>query len=887
MDELLSEFALAHVEGSKTVASYARDDLLLEMRRPVMHAWSNFLKVPTINAKEGSCTRPNTREPTRTEIVNKRSFVESLALDNQRFYDTPDGRGMLKLLDLAFEHSWIYLFEIVQNAIDAGARQISIQLADDRDGLVFQHDGAKALGQPEVEGLSKLFRSTKGAASVGFMGIGFKSVFGRFLEARVSGWDWKFSYEIREVKGETYGDVQIDPLGAVVPQWDDRIGVPDGDFTTRFELRRRREGEPLKADIDRFLPAEDRTLLAILAECGVRRLEVGNTTWTLAVKDEDKGGGATATARCAHETLQWRLFSVRFQPSTRAVANFLEHRQLQPSAEERHEVYREAARPRRVLGVLRLNEEGVPAPPKRGRIYATLPTGTSIPFGLHVNADWLLNISRTGLGEIEDNAWQREIMDRIADLLAAFLGWVSATLKDQDSARVAYSVLASPAADGEGLERMMATPRWRKRLREHLAGVAVVPVWTRKRGRIAYARPAGTIVPPPPLGRAFEEEPGLMPRTLMSGPVLAQRVFGRGGLSLMTSIGLVTETSLQELEETWAGGLEYWWSKLQGKDTRRRDLLFRLWSAVSETVKENGWATAQLPCVRTMNGTWHSVDESAYFNEALPSAQEPGGSEMRVLMEPFIAESECISEGWLQELRRAATRGTQTADRSNAREFIEKRARGIALTELVEKVARRLDELEEVVPARLLAMGWWAMGRRRRELLVRVLAERGGDLCNVPTADALLSGPYVQNQQRERLFPTMPVISGAYLEGSAVTDPAQWRVFFEDAGAKGGVDVLTVDRGRADSWQTRTVGDFLGRSLGSEEGSNSAGYRLQDFDIPELPGPSASKEVRAGVWAWLEEGFRALREWGNGKPPTSIAVRGSREEKLPAVGLRG
>ena len=38
VDELLSEFALAHVEGSATVAAYARDDLL-EKRRPVMQQW--------------------------------------------------------------------------------------------------------------------------------------------------------------------------------------------------------------------------------------------------------------------------------------------------------------------------------------------------------------------------------------------------------------------------------------------------------------------------------------------------------------------------------------------------------------------------------------------------------------------------------------------------------------------------------------------------------------------------------------------------------------------------------------------------------------------------------------------------------------------------------
>ena len=42
VDEILSEFALAHVEGSATVAAYARDDLL-EKRRPVMQEWADCL----------------------------------------------------------------------------------------------------------------------------------------------------------------------------------------------------------------------------------------------------------------------------------------------------------------------------------------------------------------------------------------------------------------------------------------------------------------------------------------------------------------------------------------------------------------------------------------------------------------------------------------------------------------------------------------------------------------------------------------------------------------------------------------------------------------------------------------------------------------------------
>ncbi len=42
VDELLSEFALAHVEGSAAVAAYARDDLL-EKRRPVMQRWADCI----------------------------------------------------------------------------------------------------------------------------------------------------------------------------------------------------------------------------------------------------------------------------------------------------------------------------------------------------------------------------------------------------------------------------------------------------------------------------------------------------------------------------------------------------------------------------------------------------------------------------------------------------------------------------------------------------------------------------------------------------------------------------------------------------------------------------------------------------------------------------
>ena len=346
---------------------------------------------------------PRADERWSAQLTGRQSFVESLARGNRAFYGTPDSRDMLRVFELTFEHRWIYVFELVQNALDAGAQSIAFRRSDDGDCLTFQHDAQIEVGEPEVERFSEVFRSTKSADTVGFMGIGFKGVFGRFREARISGWGWTFRYEMLVVTGETYGDVQTDPLGGVMPIWDDRLPEPDKDFTTRFELSScLGQDVDLRSDLSRLLPDDDLTLLAILAASNLRRLDVDGRVWDLDLDDVLDDGSFTTSAHSGGQVRQWRLFSVEFEPSRPSIRRFLEHRRIQPAEEERERVYAAAAKPRRVLGVLPLDDLGIPTPPPRGRIYATLPTEVTLPFGLHINADWLLNISRTGLGEIED-----------------------------------------------------------------------------------------------------------------------------------------------------------------------------------------------------------------------------------------------------------------------------------------------------------------------------------------------------------------------------------------------------------------------------------------------------------------------------------------------------
>ena len=517
----------------------------------------------------------------------------------------------MRAFELTFEHRWIYVFELVQNALDAGAQSIAFRLSDDGDTLTFQHDGQKPIDEEDVKGLSKIFRSTKGAASVGFMGIGFKSVFGRFREARVSGWGWRFNYKMARVVGEEYGDVQTDPLGAVLPVWDDGIAEPEAGFTTRFEFCERVDpATNLQSDLTRLLSNADLTLLAVLAASNLERIDVDGRVWKLSAGDRVVDGSMTATARSDAEERRWQLFPVEFEPSRAATRRFLEYRKIQPAEEESEQVYAAAARPRRVLGMLPLDDRGIPAPPQRGLIYATLPTEVTLPLGIHVNADWLLNISRSGLVEIEDNQWQREIMDRVADVLASVIGWAACTFSEPDAAKEAFAVLASPSPEAVGLEAILAEDRWLYRLRDLLEDASVIPVWTEESADLGFAKPRETLVPPVPFAEAFEDLPTLRPAALLRGPVLVHPVLGEGGCELLDRAGLLAAMSSSDLERAWANGLESWWRELEGEESTRRDLLFHVWGVVSKLTSDSAWPTTNLPCIRTAGGVWRSADES-------------------------------------------------------------------------------------------------------------------------------------------------------------------------------------------------------------------------------------------------------------------------------------
>ncbi|MCY4400336.1 MAG: hypothetical protein OXE96_13500 [Gemmatimonadetes bacterium] len=82
----------------------------------------------------------------------RRAFVEQVRRENDGHFGPPARKMVATMLAAGHPHPWAYVYELSQNAIDAGARRIYWRT--NGGSLLFQHDGDAALDEPAVDGLS-------------------------------------------------------------------------------------------------------------------------------------------------------------------------------------------------------------------------------------------------------------------------------------------------------------------------------------------------------------------------------------------------------------------------------------------------------------------------------------------------------------------------------------------------------------------------------------------------------------------------------------------------------------------------------------------------------------------------------------------------------------
>ncbi|KAL3926415.1 MAG: hypothetical protein SGPRY_003308 [Prymnesium sp.] len=306
----------------------------------------------------------------------------------------PSVAGFLSVLEKQFARSDLYLFELLQNAVDEGSLDVRLELTS--QGLSFWHDGQR-FSPLDVNGLASVGMSTKAAKrAVGFMGIGFKACHKRFRQVVCSD------------RGEQRRGYVVLLVGC------------------HFELLQPRGGrEALLRDM-RWLPPTVPPLLGLHALKAAARTSASASEhrWRLRWNSEqivcamsEAYGTVNSTTvgmlKAREEAVSvtrgidvrsitsWQFITIAYSPDSRARTAYASHTRREMQAAQQEEPMEEA---RSIESLL----------------YHAGPL-TPHPHSHHPLGPWLLSVDRQDVQSLSDNAWNAAIASQLPALLVCAL----------------------------------------------------------------------------------------------------------------------------------------------------------------------------------------------------------------------------------------------------------------------------------------------------------------------------------------------------------------------------------------------------------------------------------------------------------------------------------
>ena len=377
------------------------------------------------------------------------------------------------------------------------------------------------------------------------MGVGFKSVFARFRTVSVSGFGFRFKFDVGVRSGDL-GQTIPNWFDTLLPHWDDEIRDPDTGYTTSIRLEHPVVSTRTVAeDIERISSPEDQTPLAVLALQGLKQIRVDDIEWDLNIAEDvvvvrRHNGQSTSSWR-------WKSFVSYYRPNNDAMRRFLEVRQ------ETHEQVDDSGGriTREVVGLVPLDSNGFPNPPRHCLVYATLPTQVPIPFGFHLQADWFVDVDRQNLRDVDGDAWQELIVRQVPELVRQFLVWLTG---ESDQARKrGYRALRDPSTDAGPLSKPFQA------LRDHfvkvLAGQNVVPI--HGPGPRQFRTPEKVARLPNRFSSDFGRHPQWRPDLLFERDLMDEELLSTSATKFTTWLGCGCEIKRDGVP--WPDNLPKWW----------------------------------------------------------------------------------------------------------------------------------------------------------------------------------------------------------------------------------------------------------------------------------------------------------------------------------------
>lgn len=430
-------------------------------------------------------------------VIPTTSIQSKLVVDGiHRYYSRqvlePSIRGFLSILEKTFPRNDLYLFELLQNAVDDGAMHVKFKAYknesdEEKSGLFFLHDG-RPFSAMDCLGLASVGLSTKGShdgskRSIGFMGIGFKAVYKRFAKVSVYDNTWYFRFQepaIAPLMEPSHGWV-LKPSWITRPEllWD---YMPDSVTKNwcHFQLETPRSGWQGILDDMKYLPM---TIPPLLGRQAIesRLLESQDITtavndanevpeWKLEwndviynvrrthnskqpyqrensdfnissecieVKQHEEESDSTAQSK----TRFWQFLSLQFVPDMEAQEAYTIHTKrawnisLSSDAKEETCMFFEVDS----QGSPLLPSSSSTASKAKGLLHAILPTKLDLPTPMHWQGSWLLSVDRQEVQSMVDNNWNNCILQQIPRLLSCLLLWIAS--QSPPDLFAAYSLL--------------------------------------------------------------------------------------------------------------------------------------------------------------------------------------------------------------------------------------------------------------------------------------------------------------------------------------------------------------------------------------------------------------------------------------------------------------
>jgi len=809
--------------------------------------------------------------------ISQENYLSRLHDENYDFYQSSKGRGALKDLQQTFPSPWLYVAELVQNAVDAEADCISFR-EPEPGTLILEHNG-KAFDETDVEGICTKGVSSKGAGTVGFMGVGFKAVFRSFETVKISSGPWKFQLQAEITKGEEYEDRQRNWLGAVLPHWAPALSPPSGGFKCRFELTARLEDLPPITNDFKAIFHDNHTLMALLALKGVLEIDLFGTRWVLSSKVQNTMGSRArflikAMDEQSEQVHQWLLFRSTYTPSREAVRKFLEHRQINPTPEEKKKVYADAARERLVEIFFPLDGEGCPDLPSQGEAFALLPTNQAVPFGVNINADWLLTVTRTDfmdLGE-ESNAWQSEVRAQLPGLVRDYLEWLcSEDCPQSMDWKKAFRIFPKVAEQTDvpkasSLGKWLLQDEFIDSLKEVLKKVSFLPDLGDEKGNFSFLSPQEGRLLPEGFADVFEDKNQLFPWKLFPVTAVSKYIIGDRARNFLSAHGIIHEFSEEELANYWGKEkISAWYAEFN--DEQKHLALFTFLWALQRAFKnlagikdfyylpsDTGFWTNQQGILR------YPAEWGILINEErLPEMLHPFLGQENLLIDrqfdAYVVKQN--SSFWDSKIKINQVKLDQA---------VERWWKSLPASELAEK------QIDDIV-----RFTCWVQEKQsnRRSFVTHLLAETSsGELGLYRIFDVLLEGPYT-GAFRRVFFPELPAVSDLYYQNSS--SEADWKGFLEGTMPRPQgrfhlhIKISKLDKEKAEKMVGTNVPDtrvtrhseIWKKNLSVSVDSN--GYTLVNFVFEEsvfdLLTQQKDPDFFRAFGYWLDENPAQLREF--------------------------